>query len=210
MTYSVPLYLSESSMFPYDSGLAFVYKVYQGGVWKAVNKMFDSPPKSTEQILHPEAYLERQAPVKVSMPDVPAALKGDWHVVKDNVMGELDWQLAYAQQMGQGAASVAAKGWGGDHYVLLQKGSSDTYVLVARTYWDSQDDADEFYTYTQVWMRHRPDFKEDVTDLVSPASAREYSSPTNAAYLKQNERYVTLILGTDKESVQQVAAVVDK
>lgn len=210
MTYSVPLYLSESSMFPYESGLSFVYKVYQGGVWKAVNKMFDSPPKSTEQILHPEAYLEHQAPVKVSMPDVPAALKSDWRVVKDNVMGELDWQLAYAQQMGQGAASVAAKGWGGDHYVLLQKGSSDTYVLVTRTYWDSQDDADEFFTYTQVWMRHRSDFNEDVTDLVGPADVREYSSPTSAAYLKQNERYVTLVLGTDKESVQQVAAVVGK
>jgi hypothetical protein len=130
--------------------------------------------------------------------------------VKDDVMGELSWLLAYAQQMGQNTASVAAKGWGGDHYQLLQKGDTKTYVLAMRTYWDSQDDADEFYKYTQVWMRHRPGFTEDVSDLMGPAEVRQYSSSTGAAYLKQNERYVTLILGTDQESVQQVSALMEK
>ena len=132
-TYSVPLYMSESSMFPYDSGLSFVYKVYQGGEWKAVNKMFDSPPKSTEQILHPETYLEHQEPVNVLLPNLTASLKGDWHVVKDDVMGELNWLLAYAQQMGQNTASVAAKGWGWRSLPVAAEGATRIpYVLAMR------------------------------------------------------------------------------
>ena len=60
-------------------------------------------------------------------------------------------------------------------------------------------------------MRHRSGFAEDVSDLMEPVEARQYSGrPAGAAYLKQNERYVTLILGTDQESVQQVSALMEK
>src|SRR5215212_1396537 len=50
--------LTESATyFPYQEGAAFVALLYQDGGWRAVNAAFKNPPRSTEQVLHPERYI---------------------------------------------------------------------------------------------------------------------------------------------------------
>ncbi len=207
---SVPSFMSASFIFPYEEGLNYVYKIYQNGQWTAVNKLYANPPHSTEQILHPDKYQQNHGPVEVSLPVITPTLKGDWHAVNDNVMGELGWQLIFAQHMGPGAANVAAMGWGGDHYVLLQKGSSNTYVIVMKTYWDNQAESDEFYQFTQVWMRHRTTFTEDVKNLVGPVTEHTWHDPDSSVYLKQKDRFVTLVIGSSREATDEVVAVLEK
>src|ERR1700722_11729155 len=53
-----PLVLQQSLLFPYTSGLAFEQAVLVAkGVPAAFKTMLDSPPNSTMEILHPQAYL---------------------------------------------------------------------------------------------------------------------------------------------------------
>jgi hypothetical protein len=209
-TNKVPTFLTESGIFPYNSGLNFVYKIYQNGGWKSVDALYAKPPQSTEQILHPELYRDSHSPVKVTVPDLAASLKGDWKEVKSNVMGELGWQLTLAEQIGPGAAAPAAKGWGGDVYVLLRKGDSNAYVLVARTLWDTQDDADEFNAAVQVWMRHRTGFDESVKSLVGDVTDHLWTGKDSTVAARQKERYVTLVIGTDPDAVKQVAELLNR
>jgi hypothetical protein len=41
---------------PYSDGPAFVRSVENEGGWEAVNDIYENPPESTEQVIHPEKY----------------------------------------------------------------------------------------------------------------------------------------------------------
>jgi len=53
---------------PYSDGPPFVRDVRREGGWEAVNAVYDDPPASTEQTIHPEKYTE-DAPANVSIAD---------------------------------------------------------------------------------------------------------------------------------------------
>ena len=57
-----PLYFQRSLLLPYCGGMDLVNLVRQQGGWAAVNRMYQDPPQSTEQVLHPEKYLRRDPP----------------------------------------------------------------------------------------------------------------------------------------------------
>ena len=84
-----PPFVRESLLFPYEAGLNFAMGLQVEGGWDAVNRAFESPPDSTEQILHPEKYAAREAPVDVSLPDDLAARMGEgWTQTIDDTFGE--------------------------------------------------------------------------------------------------------------------------
>ena len=43
---------------PYSDGPPFVRAIRNAGGWEAVNALYEDPPKSTEQVIHPELYGE--------------------------------------------------------------------------------------------------------------------------------------------------------
>jgi hypothetical protein len=53
---------------PYSDGPAFVQSVKRRGGWKAVDELYESPPASTEQVIHPERYPEDD-PTDVTVTD---------------------------------------------------------------------------------------------------------------------------------------------
>jgi len=53
---------------PYSDGPAFVEGVHQRGGWEAVNDLYENPPASTEQVIHPDEYGEDQ-PTDFSIED---------------------------------------------------------------------------------------------------------------------------------------------
>ena len=141
-------------IFPYLQGPTFVHAVRDAGGWAAVDAAYADPPVSTEQVMHPEKYLERDEPVAVSLPEA-TALGEDWSEVDQDTLGELLTAVVLANlQPGQGfnefmgtldlptPASQAAAGWGGDRYALWENGEQE--VLVWRSVWDTEEDARAF------------------------------------------------------------------
>ncbi|MBS2023063.1 MAG: hypothetical protein JST92_11670, partial [Deltaproteobacteria bacterium] len=92
-----PLYLRESLLFPYVTGLRFVSALRKGKAWDAVDAGFRAPPASTEQVMHPEKYFAHEQPVEVKVAAPPSLAA--WTRVYDDVMGEAGF-LFWFRQLG--------------------------------------------------------------------------------------------------------------
>jgi hypothetical protein len=141
----MPPILRETLEFPYQSGLAFVMSFQTPGGWDAVDALYDKPPVSTEQILHPEKYQAGEAPVSVDLPDDLAARMGQgWSVTLEDTFGEFQTQVWLRTALRRVApGNEAAAGWGGDRLAVLE-GPDGAWALIWRTVWDDEDEATEF------------------------------------------------------------------
>src|SRR5512143_1907016 len=87
---NAPAYLRETALFPYNDGLAFVNRLLASGGYTAVDAAFRDPPNSTEQVLHPDKYVAREAPLKVVLPASLATDAGaGWSLAAQDTLGEL-------------------------------------------------------------------------------------------------------------------------
>jgi hypothetical protein len=156
---SAPLYLQEILVFPYGYGAAFLQKVWaKTPSWEAVNKIYSDLPLSTEQIMHPEKYLDaRDNPKPVDVQDAVKLLGEQWKTIYTNVLGEFSLNIMMRLHLGEEQADRAADGWGGDQAILLEDGQGKGGVLIS-TVWDSSAEADEFFHASNDWLaKKRPD-----------------------------------------------------
>jgi hypothetical protein len=142
---SAPAYLRDTAIFPYQDGLAFVTRLLAKGGYPAVDAAFADPPDSTEQILHADKYLTREAPVAVKVPSAtPDVLGAGWTMVGQDTLGELILRTWLTDGgVAATAARTAAAGWGGDRLALYRGPDGKTAVLL-RTTWDTPGDAEDF------------------------------------------------------------------
>lgn len=131
-------------VFPYEEGLDFAVGLFQSaGGWDAINEALESPPASTEQVLHLEKYAAGELPIRIDMPELGWILGDDWRHVRTGRLGEF-FVLAWLEtDFSTQAAAIAASGWGGDAYSLFA-GPNGQSVLVLPIAWDSDQDAEEF------------------------------------------------------------------
>ncbi len=153
---SAPVFLKETLLFPYGYGAAFLQKVWaKNPSWDAVNKIYSDLPVSTEQIIHPEKYLdERDNPKPVEFEDPAVRLGNGWKTSYKNVLGEFGFDLLLRVELSEEYAKRASAGWGGDQVLLLGNASGKNAVYVAST-WDTSDDADRFYQAISDWFQKR-------------------------------------------------------
>jgi hypothetical protein len=139
---SVPAFLVQLLNFPYHYGTAFVASLYRSGGWEAVSAAYARPPRSTEQILHPERYSpDEDAPTPVPRAAFPERL-GNLSFYYELVLGEFVTRQILEQQVSPEAAARAAAGWDGDRAALYA--GKDDELLVWLSAWDSPADAAEF------------------------------------------------------------------
>jgi hypothetical protein len=136
-----PRYVRTMLTFPYAGGLGFVHAFRQRRPWAALSALYQDPPRSSAQILHPERYLDRREdPAQIALPDLAAVLPAGARKVIEDELGEIG--LAEVLRRFRGEAADAA-GWRGDRYALWDA-ASGTPLLVALTVWDGDDVAAAF------------------------------------------------------------------
>ena len=142
-----PRVLRETLMFPYEQGMLWATQVQRRGGWEAVSRAYTDLPQSTEQILHPEKYFAREAPVKdIKWQDASGLLGRGWRVTDHDVNGEWGYYLILDEFLKSKSDSLkAASGWGGDHYVLYEGPRPGDVLLAQYTQWDTEADAAEFF-----------------------------------------------------------------
>ena len=155
----VPLVLVEETYFPYVYGPEFLAAILGRdtlrqaiesgtGYGPAVQRIFENPPKSSAQIIHPEKYRNNVAPVPVNFPDLAAALGPGWEQRRKDLLGEIDHRILIQQYVNRELGDRAADGWAGDAFALLRNG--DQTAVVVRTVWDTPKDAEEWFdAYTR-------------------------------------------------------------
>jgi hypothetical protein len=140
-----PPALRETLIFPYTQGMQWVSEIYKQSGWQGVTRAYTDLPQSSEQILHPEKYLAREAPVRLVLPDISSRLGKGWKRTKEDVNGEWSFYLILKAFLdSESSARNASAGWGGDRYDVYEGPDSQT-AIVQSTIWDSEQDAVEFY-----------------------------------------------------------------
>jgi hypothetical protein len=156
---SMPLILRRQLEFPYAEGLSFVTDLWSPGPggYDAINQAIQTPPASTEQILHSDKYLSHEAPVAITPTDLTATLGSGFTNVYQQVMGELNIQVLMTG--GEKPAldipglpvewphAEDAAGWGGDFLNMYENG--DQWLIDWQTTWDTPADATEFLARIQ-------------------------------------------------------------
>lgn len=133
-----PPFIRDRLSFPYLSGASFVGGLYRAGGFSLVNRSYEIPPVSSEQILHPEKYLAGELPVPVRAPEVPQC----YELLVSGRVGELLLRSTLRACNDARTVESAAAGWGGDAFSIVRSG--ERAGLLFATIWDSEDDAKEF------------------------------------------------------------------
>jgi len=126
----------------YVDGLAFAANLHGRGGWKAIDLAHRSPPISTEQVLHPERFLNGEIPRTITIPKIPALTKAGYKLVEEDTLGELEIRIYFAQGTNEKTAERAADGWSCDRIQLYRKRSSEKAVIWFTT-WDDEVEAKE-------------------------------------------------------------------
>lgn len=160
-----PRYLRETLIFPYMEGLRFVVHVRRRQPWSAVNAIYQRPPDSTEQILHPEKYFAREAPVPVK--EAPLAPLAAWSRLRGETLGEFQTRLWLETKLDAHTARRASEGWGGDRLVAYEPPGGGAVTVVLLSTWDSEADAEEFQRAVSRLLARRADRPEAAGELVT-------------------------------------------
>jgi hypothetical protein len=124
---SAPHVMRTSLAAPYIYGTLFVHALRRQGGWDAVNRAWDDPPTTSEQIMHVDKWLAREPAVRVAPPTF-AALGPGWKSVDEDSEGELGARIAFEEWMEPRAAAEISAGWGGDRGVLVTNGDRAAFV----------------------------------------------------------------------------------
>ncbi len=140
--------LMRSLQLPYADGTATVARLVRTKGWEAVDALYERLPESSEQMLHIDKLLSREAVVPTKMDEgALQKLLPDATLVWHDTLGEADLLTMLAHAEPSTVARRAASGWGGDHYVALDRQGDEPWsvpLVVGVVVWDTERDAQEF------------------------------------------------------------------
>jgi len=141
-----PRFFVHDMLIPYQAGVRYVFEAYKRGGWKAVDALYDHPPRCMEEILHPET--------KTSCPSLEAiasrlSLPGFSAVARDN-FGETGFEYMF-QNLDPATPRRAAEGWDGDEAVLYTGKRGEVVLWLTR--WDTIKDRDGIVEALQAYAK---------------------------------------------------------
>jgi hypothetical protein len=170
----VPALIRESVVFQYVAGVNFVSWAYKHAGWEGVNALLTRPPRSTEQVLHPEKYfVHPEYPIRVQLGALAPYLRGEWQLAAEATLGEFTIRLLAERFVDRTRATEIAAGWDGDRLMAMAHGPE--LALVWLTAWDSERDATEFSTaWATVLAGRHPGAAATSDTVVSLPGAQPY------------------------------------
>jgi hypothetical protein len=193
---SAPPFLKDALIFPYISGLNFSAAVLKSSGWTALAGVFEKPPVSTQQILHPAAYKSGKTPSTVSLPLFEKVLGKDWAKLDENILGEFGWKEVLKQFLDDDRAKSLAAAWDGDHYATYEQKETKKLLLVTRLHLDSEEHAARFFgQYSEALEKKHA----QRTNLLRRPNFFQFDTPDGSAFLYCfGESCVTMEGGTRK------------
>jgi hypothetical protein len=149
-----PLYFRESLVFPYTEGLRFQDAIYRKLGRRAFEQVFERAPVSTQNILHPQTYLDKAVPADVKVPDLKETIgthAKEFRQLTDGDLGEFDISVMLRQYMDEKAGADASQHLRGAAFRLYENKKDKYPVLDYVSEWDSAESARRYFDlYKQV------------------------------------------------------------
>jgi hypothetical protein len=153
-----PPFLKDALIFPYIGGLNFSAAVMRNIGWSALPGVFEKPPVSTQQILHPALYRSGKTPAAVALPPLEKLLGNNWSKLDENVMGEFGWKEVLKQFLDNERAKNLAAAWDGDRYAVIEHKQTKKLILVTRLRLNSEEHAARFFgQYSEALEKKYPE-----------------------------------------------------
>jgi hypothetical protein len=141
-----PKVIQDELLFPYLEGIRFTQQLLKAGNgWPDFYKVFDKPPVSTQQIMHPELYLQGVVPAKIEVPATKGVVSADWKKLDENLMGEFGILEILKQFLPKERSRALAASWKGDRYAIFENQKNNRTQLVFRLRFAGDADAARFF-----------------------------------------------------------------
>jgi hypothetical protein len=199
---TAPSVIRETLIFPYLSGASFIQKLVEQSSWQKVSQAYQNLPESTEQILHPEKYLQKESPVKVTQPDLAASPGKDWKSSDIDVLGEFTYYLILSQFLSKSEAQRAAAGWGGDQAVFYDR-AVEGDVIVLQSTWDTEKDATELFNAYISRTQKRYSTAKLITD---ESNLKVYETTEGQVLIEQRQKDIVIVEGATAAQLKSVRA----
>jgi len=175
-----PPFIKDALIFPYLGGLTFSAAILKDSGWPGLSGLFEKPPVSTQQILHPALYRSGRIPQSVTLPPLEKLLGSNWSKIDENVMGEFGWKEVLKQFLDGTRAKTLAAAWNGDKYALYEEKQSKRMVLATRLRLDSEEHATRFSgQYSEALEKKYP----DRSNLTRRPNFFSFDSPDGGVFL---------------------------
>src|ERR1700690_1907967 len=176
-----PLYIRDELLFPYLAGTGFTQqflKAHSG--WQDLPLIFQNPPVSTQQIMHPEMYLHGVKPEPMALPEWKGLVPGDWKLLEENTMGEFGVEEILKQLLDENRAELLAPAWKGDRYAVFEDAKTKSTPLVFRVALDNPDNAAHFFGQYSEALEHKYKTR---TELFRRPSFFQFQSESGGVFL---------------------------
>lgn len=139
----IPEAIVEELLFQYYGGVSFVSRLLRDEGWSGVDRLYAAPPRSTEQILHPEKFFDMpDPPTSIELKGISELFGSDWGEIENNVLGELMVRVLFRRFLSEEEAARIASGWDGDRFIAFRRDKEIAFIWA--TLWDSPQEAEEF------------------------------------------------------------------
>jgi hypothetical protein len=151
-----PLYIRDELLFPYLAGTGFTQQFLKAHTgWQDLHLIFQDPPASTQQILHPDLYLHGVKPETVTLPEWKGLVPADWKMLEENTMGEFGLGEVLKQLLDENRAELLSPAWKGDRYAVFEDAKTKSTPLVFRLALDNPDDTAHFFGQYSEALEHK-------------------------------------------------------
>lgn len=177
-----PKVLQDELLFPYMAGTRFAQRVLQASSgWPDFHKVFENPPASTQQIMHPEMYLKGVVPPAIMLPSTAGLISADWKKLDENDMGEFGLLEILKQFLPKDRASSLAADWSADRYAIFENERTKQTMLLFDVHLASDADAARFFgAYSEVL-----ELKYDKrTNLLRRPNFFSFDTPEDGVFLR--------------------------
>ena len=200
---NAPVFIRDELLFPYLAGIGFIQqflKAHDG--WPDLHLLFENPPVSTQQILHPQLYFKGVQPEKVTLPPWKGTAPADWKLLDENVMGEFGLGEVLKQFLGPQRADAIAPMWTGDRYAIFENQDGSGSHLVFRVALDTPEDAAHFFgQYSEVLE----DVHNTRTALHRRPNYFEFQTSEGGVYLQCTGGECLVVDGATRETFEKIS-----
>lgn len=198
---NAPPFIRDELLFPYLAGTSFSQQFLKANSgWGDLKKVFENPPISTQQILHPDLYLKGVKPDPVKLPDWKSIAPAGWKLLEENVLGEFGLDEVLKQFVDQERASGISPAWAGDRYALFEDQKKRT-LLVLRLRLDNSDDAARFFgQYSEVLeLKHK-----EPTELYRRPNFFQFQTADGGVFLRCLASECISVEGANRETFDKI------
>ncbi len=183
----VPETLARTEAMPYSYGYSFCTYVMRRWGLDGLDYIYDHPPVSSEQVMHPSKSWEwRDFPVQINLPET---LPGGWKQASLDSVGEAGMGVLFGCQFKSlNRGLEVGRGWDGDH-VALYEGRGGHRLLLWASSWDTTNAAGR---YVVGWLKQRQAAHQAAITGNSGNRIQWESPDGRAGYLQRDGKRVIL------------------